>query len=406
MDQARAASVLLYGNKCALPGQRPEISDWDLLRFLHQNSTLVGLRKCHRVRFGPGIQVFAPAGEVRSVTFGGLCRCHSVWACPRCAPAIRRGYAQDLASLLVPWIDGGHGLAFVTNTTRHHRTDSPKAVLKAVTAGWHSIVVDKSVRAWRRSHPFEYSRATEITYGPNGGHPHLHSALAFEEPLSRDDARELSDVLYRPWSSAMERAGFGTPRRDKGVHVVRADGGVSAYMTKVLGLADEMTRLDRKKRGATEQPFDVLRRAYAGDASALITWRDHEQATKGVRSLSFSKNFRSMLGAGVELSEADALELGEGRGPLLGEISGRTADLFARHPRGYEIFLETCSAGTVESFAAAAAMLRGTASWELRDEVEFLHTGEHLPPDLVPAEFVVPDSLADELALDWRERAF
>jgi len=307
---------------------------------------------------------------------------------------------------LVPWIDAGHGLAFVTNTTRHHRTDSPKAVLKAVTAGWHSIIVDKSVRAWRERHPFEYVRATEITYGPNGGHPHLHSALAFGEPLARDEARELSEVLYRPWSTAMERSGFGTPRRDKGVHVVRADGGVGAYMAKVSGLADEMTRLDRKKRGATLQPFEVLRRAAAGDVVALGTWRDHEQATKGVRSLASSRNFRALLGVGRELSEPEALELGNGRGPLLGEISGRMADLFQRHPRGFEIFLETCSAGTVESFASAAAMLRGTASWELRDEVEFLHTGEHLPPDLVPGEFVPPDSLADELALDWRERSF
>ena len=98
MIQGNGSELGNYVSNFATPGQEGFSGPFPLMRWLWSESTLKGLRKCHRVRYGPSVEVFAGAdGEV---FFVGYCRCHGVWCCPLCAPMIRRGRARELSAFL------------------------------------------------------------------------------------------------------------------------------------------------------------------------------------------------------------------------------------------------------------------------------------------------------------------
>jgi len=391
VDQAKASESRLEGPRlvqsgsiAASPGQGPK---WDLLRFLWGHSTLPLLRQCFRTAWGP----LTVHSDGRSAWFRGFCQCHSVWACPVCSPLIRRGRARVLGDELVRHLANGGGLCFVTLTTRHGVSHSLPDTFSAVADGWRDVTGERGVREFRRSHPFEFVRVIECTWGcANGWHPHLHVIVGSAESWTWEVRREFQAVVCRAWSSSVERAGLGRPSRQRGVHCVWGDAGAADYVLKVHQSAQEMLRLDTKTKKAgrysTEPPFALLARAAGGDSEALSLWRDWEQGTKGRKMMTVSRGWRSLMASAPELSDSDALELGQTdmESWEVGRLPGRAGILVARHPRGFEIVLNGAADGTAEGLAAAVSLLFGTASYELLSEIELLFTGKPLPERLVP----------------------
>lgn len=358
MHQAKPPAVRKYGNNSALPGQGGEISPYPLMRWLWENSKLVGLRKCHRVRFRSSVDVFVDG--LGGVWFGGFCRCHSVWACPMCAPAIRGGRARELGSALRGLlVDRGGGALHSTYTVPHHQGDRLSTVFDVVTKAWGAVCVDKSVREIRGDIGMEFTRSTEVTVGGNGWHPHLHVGEVSPGPLCRNHTKEYREICFRAWCSALDRLGWSPPDERYGLSMSRADASMGDYVSKVQGLADELLRLDTKSTGKTEPPFLVLRRAVAGDESAHRLWSEYEVATKGRRALSYSGGFRKLCPV-VEAAD-DELLAAPVESWRVGGLDGRTADLLSRHPHGFEGFVEMVGPGTPEALLAAVAWLRGTS---------------------------------------------
>jgi hypothetical protein len=207
----------------------------------------------------------------------------------------------------------------------------------------------------------------------------------------------------------MERAGLGRPSVVQGVHCVWGDAGAADYVMKVHQSSQELLRLDTKTKKAgrhsTEPPFALLVRAAGGDEGALSLWRDWEQATKGRKMMTFSRGWRRLIDATPEISDSEAMELGQSGGVEaweVGTLAGRLGVLVARHPRGFEIVLSGAADGSVEGLAAAVSLLWGTAPYEVLDGIERLFTGVGLPERLVPD--VMPDS--GQMAFDRMEDAF
>jgi hypothetical protein len=286
-------------------------------------------------------------------------------------------------------VNGG-GLLFVTLTLPHDAGDRLRPLFASVADGWRTVTGCRGVKAFRRENPFEFVRAAEVTYGSHGFHPHLHSILATERPLGRDEVKAIEPVIFEPWRAAMVRAGYREPSERYGVTVIRADARSAEYVTKVAGFAEELTSMGTKTRGRTEPMFSVLRRAVAGDPVAAVVWAEYELGTKGRCALTFSRRFRTMLGMGQELTEAEALDLGRGESQQVGELKGWLSDALVRHPRGFEIFCESVGPGTPEAWEAAVCALRGTLPWSVRAELEYLHYGAGIGPEPVP--IVMADS--------------
>jgi hypothetical protein len=288
VDQRNPPDVRNYGSSSALPGQGLENAPWELLRWLWGNTRLPGLAKCHRVRWRNNVEVLVSvAGDVR---YRGFCRCHSVWACPLCAPSIRQGRAQLVGSALRPFVASGGGVIHGTYTLPHDQGDRLVPLFDAVTKSWNSVVTDKTVRQVRGDFGLQFLRSTEVTWGENGWHPHLHVGEVGRVPLTREQVIEYRREAFRAWCSAVERHGFRRPSDRYGLTMVRADATMGDYVSKVQGLADELHRMDRKS-GKTEAPFSVLRRAVRGDERAASVWAEYEIGTKGRKATVPSRGF-------------------------------------------------------------------------------------------------------------------
>lgn len=332
---------------------------WPEMRWLWKNSQLDSLRKCHKVRYDVNVDVFvSPDG---SVSFAGFCRCHSVWACPLCAPVIRAGRASDMASGLKRLLLSGGGCLFSTYTLPHDQGDALGAVFSAVHDSWTAIRHDPSVRAIRRELGLEFSRSTEVTYGSNGWHPHLHVGEVAPRPLSRSEVLDYRRECFRVWCQSVQKHGFRRPSERRGLTVVRADAGMSDYLNKTEGLASELFQMDQK-RGKTEAPFSILSRAVRGDAGAARVWGEYERVTKGRRAVGQSRGFKVLCPVS-ERSDMDIMEGGERS--YLGTLRPDMCKLLVNHPHGFEGFMEMVGPGTAEAWGAAVRWLTGTAPWWL-----------------------------------------
>lgn len=360
------SSVLKYGNNSRSPGQSQIVPVWDLMRYLWVQSTLEGLRKCHRVRYGPHLDVYRQDVEVGpgKVFFKGFCRCHSVWACPLCAPTIRRGRAESIAADLVAAVGAGRGLVFATFTLPHDQGTDLGRLFSTVARGWDDVKKDRTVRQIFGDYGADFVKATEVTYGQASGfHPHHHASFVLKEPLSREQVKELRLALYEPWCRSVERAGFRRPSFKHGVHTINVRRGAAAarnignYVSKIEGLAQELTRLDQKTGGKTLAPFEVLHRAALGEDWAQVVWKLYEQGTKGRRAVAFSETWRERVSSLVQPSDAEIVASETAGARWIGRLDHNEADALSIVPNGFEMFMELAGEVSPEAFRNAAEWL-------------------------------------------------
>jgi hypothetical protein len=388
MDQANDAGFgtpgrpSLGNTRTELPAlvRGGEFSGYPLLRVAWEVTQLEGLAKCSRTPYQAEIEVRLDGNRLG---FRGVCHCSSVWACPVCAPRIRGRRAAELATGLLSHLGTGGGVAFVTLTVPHHQGDRLRPLFDAVSVSWREVLADKSFRRLRADLRLECVRALEVTHGENGWHPHLHGALVMGRQIERGEVQELRRELYRAWCSAVERRGYEPPSWKYGASVIQVRSGagaVGAYITKVQGLAHEMTRLDRKAARKGLAPFGILARCrgavesdgaggerFRRDSRSVGLWREYESATKGRRALTWSRGCRVLLG--LTPDERSDSELAEPDGGVWGRLDrGQWRDLIS-HPSGFEdlaaigLRLEGAEDATQASLDAAIRALRGSAPW-------------------------------------------
>ncbi len=273
----------------------------------------VSLSKSSRQCFyAMGADVQVDVGPEFIAHVQGVARCGSPHSCPVCAPVVRQRRALEIDEGLTRWLEGGHGAAFVTLTTRHHRGDELKGRLVAVSSALQSCL---SGAPWkRRAERLGYRgaiRAVEVTYGRNGWHPHCHAILLFDRPVGAAELGDLEAWLFGRWSGVVERKGFGTLSATHGVDVRTVGAaGLGEYVTMVeggWGAGMELTRPDLKKgKSGHVPPVELLRRfVETGEVRWLRLWLEYESATFGTNAFVWSRGLRGVLGLGAEKTDEE-----------------------------------------------------------------------------------------------------
>lgn len=414
--RAEGSPVLKNRNNYCNPGQGPLEGVWRLMRYLWSRSSLPMVKKCHRVPYGTGVDVFRQreADGSHRVSFMGYCRCSSAWACPLCTPRNRRRRSELLAADLIGAVVAGRGLVFLTFTLPHDQGTDLGRLFGAVTRAWNDVRNDRAVRAFFGEYGVDFARCTEVTWGVNGFHPHLHVAVVLAEPLTREQVQELRRICFAPWCRSVERSGFRPPKFKFGVHAINClrdvvdPGAIGRYLAKIQGLANEMTRMDRKTRGKTIGPFEVLRRAADGDPQMAAVWHDYEQGTKGKRAMTFSETWRERVssldhGSDEELSVPDV-----SCAEWVGMLANDEALALARIPDGHEVFMDLIGDESPECFAKAVEWLCLEVE-RLNPDDPFYSTfrGRHLLTGgfrgELPDEFALADARLAHLAAEGRQ---
>jgi hypothetical protein len=261
------------------------------------------------VRFSNGVSAFA-----------GLATCGRVWLCPVCNSKVMASRAIEIAAALLWAEQNGLKVIWGSLTVRHTSLDSLKDLITIQQDAWRKVV---QKRFWKESkaNRLGYIRASEITTGVNGWHPHFHPIIFFKG--TRKEADLFSQAMVSAWVNSVEASG-GSANIEGGqqLRVVSPETGfsnLSGYVTKstyTQGLALEAVwsqgKTKRSRAHSTSPHWALLDNAADGLADDIDRWHELEKATRGHRLITWSRGLRELVELSQERTDEDlaASELG------------------------------------------------------------------------------------------------
>ncbi len=273
-------------------------------------------RSCGRTRVAGerGQVTVRMQGEVAHLR--GLQSCGSIWACPVCAAKIREKRAGEISRAALAHMAAGGSIYMVTLTARHRVGQRLDPLLSVVMGGFKRLI---SGRAWIKEREalgvVGTIRSTEVTYGGNGWHPHLHVLVFCDgtpDPVALARAIERWGRVWGAWTA---KHGYDASQA-RGVRWEPVASGAEAaeYVAKLQDgkhVGREVARGDLKAgRLGSLVPFELLDYfRFTGDLDALDVWHEYENATFGRRAMSWSRGLRArLLPDEEELTDQEAAE--------------------------------------------------------------------------------------------------
>jgi hypothetical protein len=241
----------------------------------------------------------------------GTMKCGSGWVCPACMSYIAARRREELQTAVNRSADKYASL-MATYTVRHHAGMNLADLLSGMVTAygkvfeggwWTRTKADWMIRG--------AVRATEITWGVNGWHPHFHVLLFVDkevmgENLAGSPAEYVSSLMPEigaRWLQKLELVGLsGDPRiafdlrsSDQQIAEYIAKWGKMPAAWEVAGNAWEVAHATTKNAGAGHfGPLEILFRA-AHDNQFKSLFREYHHATKGRSQLHWSKGLKTLL---------------------------------------------------------------------------------------------------------------
>jgi len=339
-----------------------------LREILWRVSSIEDFRKCGRV---PNSVYFPVVETPHGYRLRGLCRCHSIWCCPVCAPSIRAARGDELSRAVSRHLLTDGSVTFGSATVPHEISHRLKGSLSVVMKAWDRANRNNAVVRFREAHGWlGFCRACEVTHGPNGWHPHLHWLDLWRGVLGDVEA-DYQEIFYNAWASGVVGLGMKCPSREHGVKILRVGEDFETdYMFKLTPKAAgfELTSLTTKvARSKNLAPFDLLRLAGTGDAYWLKVWHEYESGTRGRRMLGWSRGLRSSLGVALKDPDVERMPYLE-----VGNVDAFSME-FLRHTAGgmlgVHAAIEAAAVdGQIGIDAAVALMLNTRAGFKSPDD--------------------------------------
>ena len=202
------------------------------------------------------------------------------------------------------WRSNGGSLVMVTITLQHSKRDELKSLLAALKDSWRRL---KSGRAWLRTREryglAHYVSSTEVTYGDNGWHPHIHALFFSTLPEPEFDTESFKAELTERYTALL--AEHGKYASDYyGLDVVIGNKYAGSYASK-FGLEHEVAKSIQKSGKNGASPWQLLELCQAGDKQAGALFQEYAKVFFGARQLSWSHGARKALKLGAELTDEE-----------------------------------------------------------------------------------------------------
>jgi hypothetical protein len=291
--------------------------------FLWSMSSVPRVGYCGRNRISSSSGVGLARKDLRAY-FTNVQSCGLVWICPVCSSRLRLVRSLEVATILSEHLSAGGSASMATFTVPHTQLQSLELVFTAVADAWRKMTMGRPWKDLRKRYGLvHFIRATEVTHGGNGWHPHLHVAMLSDRALTDEEYSSLWQALYGLWKAAVVSAGLGAPSMAHGVDMrpISDVDGISEYLTKLDSAAMELAMSDRKMgKGGNRSPFQILDDVIVdGDAESLVLWHEYERVTKGRRTLVFSRGLKKLYA--VEEKSDDEILVEDVNGEVLAVIS-------------------------------------------------------------------------------------
>jgi len=261
--------------------------------------------------------------------WSGVSVCGSVWTCPVCSTKIQRSRRDEVKKALrTHRLNGGYAL-LANFTFSHSRFDKLSDLIPAFAKAQSLL---KGSRAYKNIKAdlglIGTIKATELTHGDNGWHPHTHEIWFLSEKPTKAQIAQAETKLYEAWVKRCEAVGLGSPSRKHGVKLVyneiEGSDAVGAYLAK---WGDELTGSISKKATGGRSPWQILESLSQGwtpKDSAL--WKEYAEHTKGRAMLYWSPGLKDWF----EIDEKTDQELADAEPPeVADQVQVTRAEFYA-----------------------------------------------------------------------------
>ena len=196
--------------------------------------------------------------------WSNLQRCGSIWSCPVCAKQVTEKRREELKIGVSRWLEMGGTLLLLTLTNPHSASDYLKGMLIAQKKALQKFFERRKGKDLLRLLGRKYQiRATEVTHGLNGWHPHYHFLLFIDREFELDLQTEslIYEQLSNHWQSCCVDSGLPKPNHH-GLDI--RDGTYANKYVSKWGIENELTKGHIKKgKENSRTAFDLLQLSIA-----------------------------------------------------------------------------------------------------------------------------------------------
>lgn len=265
--------------------------------------------------------------------YSGLKICGKIWICPVCARKIAERRRQEVAQAIDWAYSKGKKAVMVTFTIPHYRGDKLENLVNNMAAAMRDLRKgNKSMQLFKSRMGFDgFIKATEITHGGNGWHPHYHELWFVDQDAP---ASEIHKFLLNRWKNECRKRGMIPKGKTRAFNAravdVRDNASCSEYLSKLddqtgWGADRELSSAASKKGKAKGRtPFQLLDDAANGDKAAYAAWSELLEflrgRPRGLQAMLWSNGLKSRVGID-EKSDEEIAEEKKDRAVLLATIS-------------------------------------------------------------------------------------
>lgn len=266
----------------------------------------------------------------------GTMKCGSGWVCPACMRYIAERRRLELETAMQRSSER-YFTVMCTYTARHQKGTPLRTTLDGLLAAYKSTF---SGRWWADAKP-EYMvrgaiRATEITYGANGWHPHFHVLMFVDKAMLSDDLAgspeefqfSVRNQFGSRWLESLEKHGL-SGNAEHSFDVRTSDELIADYITKFGHMPQDWSlnasayeiahNVTKNARKGNFSVLDILFEA-AHDTEYKCLFLEYHQATKGKSALQWSPGLKRELDIEVIRDEIAAQGVETETDRLLAEI--------------------------------------------------------------------------------------
>lgn len=211
-------------------------------------------------------------------------------------------------------ISDKHKGAFITLTLPHQLQENLNELAPIVKKAWRQLTAENEYKGQYRTKnevtslvkpglKQEYDvkgfiRSLEIKHGINGWHPHLHICFVLGADNNGTHLQDFCERIISLWSAIISKLSKKKVKRAALDYkeIYNAED-IAYYISKTENwdLAKEITQSNRKE-GAGLTPFQLFEYyEKTGDKTYLNYFLEYCEATKGIKSLTFSQDFKKLF---------------------------------------------------------------------------------------------------------------